>query len=150
MKRAVLTVISILPALFVWGCRTEPAPSQIFYNGKIITVDPQFRIVKAMAVRGGTIDAVGSDEAIQALAGSGTERIDLDGKTVLPGLIDSHSHAPAASMYEFDHEVPDIETIADVLKYIQSRADLSDSGEWIRLSQVFITRLREQRYPTRE
>jgi hypothetical protein len=76
--------------------------------------------------------------------------VDLAGKTVLPGLIDSHSHAPAAAMYEFEHEVPDMETVADVLKYIQSRADVSDSGEWIRVSQVFITRLREQRYPTRE
>jgi predicted amidohydrolase YtcJ len=52
-------------------------------------------------------------------------------------------------MYEFDHEIPTMETIADVLRYIKSRAAVVPKGEWISLSQVFITRLREQRYPTR-
>jgi hypothetical protein len=135
--------------LLACGVGTESSPDQVFYNGNIVTVDPHFRIVEAMALRGETIVAVGGDEQIVSLAGAGTQRVDLGGKTVLPGLIDSHSHAPSASMYEFDHRVPDMETIADVLSYIESRADLLDSGEWIRVSQVFITRLREQRYPTR-
>jgi predicted amidohydrolase YtcJ len=52
-------------------------------------------------------------------------------------------------MYEFDHPVPDMETIADVLDYFRERAKVVPEGEWIRLQQVFITRLREQRYPTR-
>lgn len=148
--RTIVPITCIVLALLSCGCRREPAPGQIFHNGKIVTVDPQFRIAEAIAVRGDSIEAVGGDEEILALAGSETERIDLGGKTVLPGLIDSHSHAPAASMYEFDHAVPDMETIADVLRYIESRADLLDSGQWIRISQVFITRLREQRYPTRD
>jgi predicted amidohydrolase YtcJ len=135
--------------LSAFGCQTQPSPDQIFYNGKIVTVNPQFGIAEAMAVQGDSILAVGGDDEILARAGSGTARIDLGGKTVLPGLNDSHSHAPSASMYEFDHPVPDMETIADVLRYIESRADAVNSGEWIQLSQVFITRLREQRYPTR-
>ncbi len=53
-------------------------------------------------------------------------------------------------MYEFDHPVPDMETIADVLAYVRARAAALAPGEWITLSQVFITRLREQRYPTRQ
>jgi len=149
-RRAVVPVSYIVLLLLACGCRTQPVPDQIFFNGKIVTVDSQFRIAEAMAVRGDSIQAVGGDDEILALAGSGTERTDLGGKTVLPGLIDSHSHPPGASMYEFDHQVPDMETIADVLRYIESRADLLDSGQWIRLSQVFITRLREQRYPTRD
>ena len=63
--------------------------------------------------------------------------------------MDSHVHAVDASMYEYDHEIPTMETIADVLRYIRSRAAVVPKGEWISLSQVFITRLREQRYPTR-
>lgn len=147
--RAVFPVSCFALILLVCGCQTQPDPDQVFYNGKIVTVDSEFRIAEAMAVRGDSIVAVGGDDEMLALAGSGTQRIDLGGKTVLPGLIDSHSHAPSASMYEFDHTVPDMETIADVLSYIESRADLLDSGQWIRVSQVFITRLREQRYPTR-
>ena len=53
-------------------------------------------------------------------------------------------------MYEFDHPVPDMETIEDVLDYVRSRAETLEDGEWIYVSQVFITRLKDQRYPTRQ
>jgi predicted amidohydrolase YtcJ len=131
------------------GCHREPPPSQIFHNAKILTVDPQFHIVEAMAIRDGRILATGTNSDVLKLAGSTTERIDLGGKTVLPGLIDSHVHAPAASMYEFEQPVPDMENIEDVLAYFRSRAEKTEPGHWITLSQVFITRLKEQRYPTR-
>jgi len=131
------------------GCQSEPPPSHVFHNGKILTVNPQFQIVEAMAIRDGRVVAVGSNAEIVRLAGSGTERVDLGGKTVLPGLIDSHVHAPGASMYEFEQPVPDMESIEDVLAYFRSRAAAVEPGQWITLSQVFITRLREQRYPTR-
>jgi predicted amidohydrolase YtcJ len=127
----------------------EPPPSHIFHTGKIVTVDPQFRTVEAMAIRDGRIVAVGLNADIVKLAGSGTQQVHLGGKTVLPGLIDSHVHAPSASMYEFEQRVPDMESVDDVLAYIRARAGTTDSGRWITLSQVFITRLREQRYPTR-
>ena len=52
-------------------------------------------------------------------------------------------------MHEFDHPVPDMETIADVLAYIKSRAAALPEGSWISVRQIFITRLKEQRYPTR-
>jgi predicted amidohydrolase YtcJ len=68
---------------------------------------------------------------------------------VLPGLMDSHTHPTSASMFEFDHPVPEMESIDDVLKYIRSRTEIVPEGSWITLQQVFITRLREQRYPTR-
>jgi predicted amidohydrolase YtcJ len=124
-------------------------PDLILYGGKIITVDPSFHIVDSIAIRGDRIAAVGSREAVAKLAGPATRRIDLKGRAVLPGLIDSHSHACSASMYEFDHPVPDMETIDDVLRYIRSRASVSRPGDWVVLTQVFITRLREQRFPTR-
>jgi predicted amidohydrolase YtcJ len=53
-------------------------------------------------------------------------------------------------MTEFDHPIPDMETIQDVLDYVKGRAKVLAPGEWIVVSQVFITRLREQRYPTRQ
>lgn len=124
-------------------------PDLIFHSGKIVTVDEQFSIAEALAVEGSRIVAVGSNAAVRALAGPGTRSIDLQGKTVLPGLIDTHTHPTGAAMYEFDHPVPDMETIADVLDYFRERAKVVPEGEWIRLQQVFITRLREQRYPTR-
>ena len=143
-------LVHVLVALVAaTGGQREPPPSHIFHTGKIVTVDPQFRTVEAMAVRDGRIVAVGTDAEIVRLAGSGTERVHLGGKTVLPGLIDSHVHAPGASMYEFEGPVPDMESIEDVLAYVRARAQTVEPGRWITLSQVFITRLREQRYPTR-
>jgi len=68
---------------------------------------------------------------------------------VLPGLLDSHTHPTGAAMHEFDHPVPDMQTVADVLAYVRQRAKVVPKGEWIWVSQVFITRLKEQRYPTR-
>jgi len=124
-------------------------PDLILHHGKIITVDPQFRIADSIAIRGDRILAVGSYADIATLAGRDTRQIDLKGKTVLPGLMDSHVHAAESALYEFDHPVPDMETIGDVLNYIKSRAAIAKPGDWIVLTQVFITRLREQRFPTR-
>jgi predicted amidohydrolase YtcJ len=63
--------------------------------------------------------------------------------------MDSHVH-PAAAMTEFDHEIPTMETIADVLAYIAGRVKVSKPGELILVRQVFITRLEEKRYPMRK
>src|SRR5690348_16405540 len=52
-------------------------------------------------------------------------------------------------MTEFDHPIGEMETIAEVLDYFRKRAAVTPPGRWIVLQQVFITRLREQRYPTR-
>jgi predicted amidohydrolase YtcJ len=145
-RQLFLLVLALVTAA---GCHREAAPSHIFINGHIVTVDPQFRTVAAMAIRDGHIVAVGTTDEIVKRAGSGTTRIDLGGKTVLPGLIDSHVHAPAAAMYEFEGPVPDMESVEDVLSYVRARAAAVEPGTWITLSQVFITRLREQRYPTR-
>lgn len=121
----------------------------ILSNGKIVTVDPKFRVVDSLAVRGDRIVGAGSRTEIAHLAGPQTRHVDLQGKTVLPGLIDSHVHGAEAALYEFDHPVPDMETIADVLAYIKARAAVAKEGDWIVLTQVFVTRLREQRFPTK-
>ncbi len=132
------------------GVAVAEPPEIIFHGGKIVTVDESFGIASALAVRGERIAAVGEDEEVLALAGPGTRRIDLAGATVLPGLIDSHMHAPSAAVYEFDHPVPEMESIDDVLDYVAARAAALPDGEWIVVQQVFITRLKEQRFPTRE
>jgi len=141
-------VLVFATALLVHG--EPPKLDLILHHGKIVTVDANFRIVEAMAIKGDRIVATGSNSEMLSLATPGVQKIDLRGKTVLPGLIDSHLHAVSSSMYEFDHPVPTMETMADVLKYLKARAGALPKGEWVGLSQVFITRLREQRYPTRE
>jgi predicted amidohydrolase YtcJ len=137
-------------SVFFVSCAERPRADLVLHHGKVVTVDPAFRIASGLAVKGDRILAVGSDEQVLETAGPDTRKIDLQGRTVLPGLIDSHLHAISAAVYEFDHPVPEMETIEDVLNHIRSRAEALKEGQWIFVSQVFITRLREQRYPTRE
>jgi predicted amidohydrolase YtcJ len=141
-------------ALFVASVTraVEPAAEAdlILHHGKIVTMDPKFSIHQALAIKDGRILRVGTDEDVLRTKGKATAVVDLAGKTVLPGLIDSHVHPTGACMTEFDHPIPEMESIADVLAYVRDRAKTLAEGEWIEVHQVFITRLREQRYPTRE
>lgn len=144
---AVLLVITVLS--FPIRQVQAQAPDVILHHGHIVTVNAGFDEVEAMAIQGDRIQAVGSNEEVLKLAGPETRQIALEGKTVLPGLIDSHVHATGAAVYEFDHEIPPMETIDDVIRYVQRRSEQLEDGQWITLNQVFITRLRDQRFPTR-
>jgi len=127
----------------------ESAPELILHNAKVVTVDARFSIGEAIAMRGDRIVRVGSDSDIKNLKGPNTALIDLRGSMVLPGLIDSHAHPLTASIVEFDHPIPQMDSVQDVLEYIAARTKVVPEGQWVSLRQVFITRLREQRYPTR-
>ena len=70
----------------------QERPGTIFLNGKILTVDDTFSVAEALAVTGNRISAAGAGEEIEALVGTGTRVIDLEGRTVIPGLIDNHNH----------------------------------------------------------
>ena len=149
------TIIVVASYLLVMLPQSELAgqiqpPDLILRSGKIVTVNRRFEIAEAMAVRGNRIVAVGHDSKVLELAGPDTKVINLDGKMVIPGLIDSHVHSTGAAVYEYDHPVPVMNTIADVLEHIKQRANALQDGQWIRLSQVFITRLEDQRFPTRQ
>ena len=64
----------------------------IFHNGKVLTVDKSFSIAQAVAIKDGIIAAVGTNDEISKWWGQETVEIDLQGKTVTPGLIDGHPH----------------------------------------------------------
>ena len=126
------------------------APLTIFTNGKIVTVDESFSITETMAVDGASIVALGDKAKALMVDHPEATRVDLGGRMVLPGLMDSHAHPVGAATMEFDHPVPDIEDIQQLLDYIASRAKALPEGSLIGIGQIFITRLKEQRYPTRE
>jgi predicted amidohydrolase YtcJ len=114
----------------------------ILHNGKIVTVNDRFTIQEAVAVRDGRILQVGRNADVLKRRGPRTEMVDLRGEMVLPGLIDSHAHPIDASLTEFDHAIPSMERIQDVLDYIQARTGVVKEGEWIAVRQVFITLLK--------
>src|SRR5688572_15297674 len=88
-------VAVVVVAMYVRGFAQTPpqtAADVILPNGKIITVDARFSIAQAVAIKGERILAVGTNQEIARLAGPSTRRIDLRGRSVVPGLIDNHAH----------------------------------------------------------
>ena len=87
-------LVMLLLSLVLSQCSPAPpdvlAPDRVLHNGKIVTVDGDFSIAQAVAIKDGHFLAVGSNSEILSLAGAATEILDLEGKTVLPGLHDSH------------------------------------------------------------
>ncbi len=140
-----------LALLISTACAPKPsaAPDLIIHNAKVLTVDKDFRVAEAVAIKDDKILDVGTNDHILALADDGTTRYDAEGKMVLPGLMDSHLHAVSSALFEFDHEVPEMLTVEDVLGYVKDRAAKLGPGKWVNVSQVFITRLKVPRYPTR-
>jgi hypothetical protein len=93
-RRTVLTGLGALAA----GLRGAAAQAQdgtvdlILFNGKVTTLDRQNPQAEAIAIRGDRFVAVGTEQDVMRLAGANTRRIDLKGRRVIPGLIDSHMH----------------------------------------------------------
>jgi predicted amidohydrolase YtcJ len=102
---------------------------KILLNGKILTVDDRFAIVQALAIRGQRVVAVGSNAEIDKLRGPTTQVLDLQGRTVIPGLIDNHSHwIRAAEHNELRFDGVTSRQLA--LKMLAERVR-ANPGEWI-------------------
>jgi predicted amidohydrolase YtcJ len=127
------------------------APTLVLINGKILTMDGQSRITEAVAIRGGKFLAVGDSATIRSMAASGTRTIDLAGKTVVPGLIDTHAHFKAAGMSDYVVNMSRARTVADALEAIKQFAAKKQPGDWIIGSAWHPpSQLAEKRYLTRQ
>jgi predicted amidohydrolase YtcJ len=121
----------------------------VIRNGNILTVDSRFTRAEALAIRGGRILLVGDSSQMAGLIGSATRVLDAKGKTVLPGLYDSHVHSYKASVSEFGAKMPVLKSLADAFKYIRVQAASLPRGSWIILERVYPTRMKEGRLPTK-
>ena len=145
-------MIRLLPVILSAATLLLAADAElILHNGKIVTVDGQFSIQQAVAIKSGTITAVGPDASVlKAERGNKTAVIDLHGRTVLPGLVDAHVHALEAGLSEFRAPIPLLDSFAAVQAYIRQQAARTPKGEWIVVPRTFPTRLKEMRMPTRD
>ena len=114
----------------------------VLYNGKILTVDERFSVVEAVAIRDGKFLAVGDNDRILPMAGPDTQRIDLQGKSVTPGLIPTHQHNWVGNASKYipgwltgvgNVYFPDIET---GLETVRQMVEATPPGEWIYLAGV--------------
>jgi predicted amidohydrolase YtcJ len=123
----------------------------ILLNGRVVTVDASSSVKEALAIREGRILALGTEREMRPLRGQHTRVIDLGGRTVIPGLIDSHIHATVAAMsWNFELHWEFIRSLADGLKQIAAVAKAMPQGTWIVVGGGWVpSQFVERRPPTR-
>jgi len=122
----------------------------ILVNGKVVTVDGQFSIQEALALRDGRIAAVGRSADVRKMAAPRARVIDLQGRTVIPGLIDSHMHAiRAASTFATEVNWIGAPSITEALGRIREAARAKPAGTWLIVAGGWTAQqFKENRRPT--
>lgn len=112
----------------------QSADIKVFTNGTILTVDQDFSVTQAVAIQGNRIVTTGELDAVLAVTGPAATVIDLDGKTMLPGFIDPHTHAVTGAMVAGTMHyvgIASFTTAAEVLNHLKQLAVAATPGEWI-------------------
>ena len=139
-------ILAAAAAAFLSG---QPADT-IYHSGKVVTVSNSQPVAQAVAIRGNRFIAVGTDDAVLKTRGPATAVINLNGRTVLPGLIESHGHPVGAALAEQDGPVPTLASIPEIQAYIRQQAKSVPRDRLIFVPKVYASRLKERRYPTRQ
>src|SRR3712207_1279281 len=106
----------------------------ILFSGKITTLDRQNPEASAAAIRDGRFLAVGSEQEIMTLAGPTTQRIDLHGRRVVPGLIDSHMHIIRGGLnYNMELRWDGVRSQADAMRMLKEQVDRTPAPQWGRV-----------------
>ena len=121
------------------SAQTAPPPASpasraadlVLKSGKVITVDAAFTIAEAVAIAGDRIVAVGPDAAMAAHLAAGTRVIDLNGKTVVPGLVDGHAHMDREGLKGVYPSLGPVRSIRDIQDRISELAGRAKPGDWI-------------------
>jgi predicted amidohydrolase YtcJ len=126
------------------------SPDTILVNGTIVTVDAASSVRQALAIRDGKILALGTTAEMRALAAPSTRVIDLGGRTVIPGLIDSHLHAiRAAQTFATEVNWTGVRSLRDAIGRIRDAAKAKPKGAWLIVAGGWTERqFAENRRPT--
>ena len=108
---------------------------------------PERPVVESMTVAGGRVLDVGTTQIVGRKTGPRTRQVNLEGRTVVPGLIDSHVHPIGAALSEADGEIPVLRDFAAIREHVTGR--LATGAALVVVPKVYSTRLAERRYPTR-
>ena len=131
--RLIVSAFVLAAVALAWKPASAQTPADIvLLNGKIVTVDDRFTIAEALAVKGERILAVGSNAEIEKHKGPLTRVVDLNRRTVIPGLIDNHAHyMRAAEYWHREVRLDGITSHQEALDLIKHKAAESKPGEWV-------------------
>jgi predicted amidohydrolase YtcJ len=123
----------------------------ILRNANVITVDEGLPRAEALAIRAGRLVAVGSESDTSAFAGPQTKVVDMQGKTVIPGLIDNHTHALIAGAFltGIGVQLAGATSVEEIVRRVAERAKTTPPGEWILTTPMPRVALEEGRMPNR-
>ena len=121
------------------------SPDTILYNANVITVNPNKPTAQAIAILGERVVAIGENNQILKLANSTTRKIDIAGKTVVPGFIDAHSHPASSGLSHLRNVDIDLRSIEEIKKAIHERSKSTPPGEWILGFKYDDTKIKEGR-----
>ena len=149
-----LVTFVVLCSAPVSALAQQTSADTLFVDGHIYTGGPHAEFVSAMLVRNDRIVAVGEEASLRKLASASAQRIDLQDKTVLPGLIDTHTHAMdwalSAVRAQLDLRYPNVKSIAEVQAKVRERAQTLKPGEWLQGTAWDDAKFAEGRYMTRQ
>jgi predicted amidohydrolase YtcJ len=150
--RSVLTIARVGAGVqpgFAAAGEENMDPDRLYYNGIIYTVDPNAPAAAAIAVRAGRILAVGTEAQCRAALGRGFEPVDLKGRVMLPGFIDTHLHPIVMIYFELNVDLRGTASIAELIAGLCAMAAKSRPGEWVVGLHFDEQALAERRLPTR-
>ena len=129
--RVAAIAAGLVASLVQTAAQAQPA-ELIVVRARIATLDAASTTASALAVRDGRLIAVGSDAAVQATAGPATRRVDAGGRTLIPGLIDSHMHAIRAALsYATEVNWIDAPSIDEAMRRLRDAAGRARPGAWL-------------------
>ena len=120
-----------LGAAALWLPLDRSEPDVILYNANVWTVNARQPQAQAIAISGGRFLAIGTNADVLPLASGSAKKIDLAGKTVLPGFIDAHSHPAPAGLSHLRMVDCDLRSIAEILAALRLRAEKTPPGQWV-------------------
>jgi len=159
MKKVLLSILVFVIILvvglpvFIHMSKPTAKDFRAFYNGNIITMNTQQPEAQAILLAGDTIEFIGSTEEVLKRLPHGNPSTDLDGKTMMPGIIDAHGHFPGEGLPAVAADlnsppIGSVKTMADVISALKIEANKTDKGDWVRGFGFDDTTIAEQRFIT--
>ena len=154
LKGLLISLVGI--GLLGWWFLTpeKPPEHRVFVNGQVLSLDAGNRIFEAVSVRGAYIQRLGTSDEVMIDADENTIVTDLNGRTLMPGVVDAHGHFPGSGLYTLfaDLNSPPIGTItsiAEIQAALRQQAEDKPDAEWIIGYSYDDTLIEEHRHPTR-
>jgi predicted amidohydrolase YtcJ len=148
--RSLVAAFSAALSLFTAARAAEDPAEVVVLNGKVVTMDGASTVAEAVAIRNGRFVYVGGNAGARAHIGITTRVLDARGKTVLPGLIETHTHAIGVARGEAEQQFRQLSSMAEITEWVRQKAAITKPGVWIRIPRVDLTRFKEGRFPTRQ